>query len=36
VWANGRPRREVIHRRDVPRSRMTWNITPVPASLVAP
>ncbi len=34
VWVNGRPRREVIHRRDVPRSRMTWNILPVPASLV--
>lgn len=35
VWVNGRPRREVIHRRDVPRSRMTWNIMPVPVSLVA-
>lgn len=35
VWVNGRPRREVIRRRDIPRSRMTWNIMPVPASLVA-
>jgi hypothetical protein len=35
VWVNGRPRREVIARREIPRSRMTWNIMPVPASLVA-
>ncbi|MBZ0119043.1 MAG: VCBS repeat-containing protein, partial [Sandaracinaceae bacterium] len=34
VWVNGRPRREVIARREVPRSRMTWNLTPVPVSLV--
>ncbi|MGE0786189.1 MAG: FG-GAP repeat domain-containing protein [Sandaracinaceae bacterium] len=34
VWVNGRPRRTVIHRRDVPRSRMTWNLMPVPRSLV--
>ena len=32
VWVGGRPRREVIHRRDVPGSRMTWNIMPVPVS----
>ncbi len=36
VWVNGRARREVIHRRDVPRSRMTWNIMPAPAALVSP
>jgi hypothetical protein len=36
VWANGRPRREVIYSREVPRSRMTWNITPIPASMAAP
>ncbi|MCC6875380.1 MAG: VCBS repeat-containing protein [Sandaracinaceae bacterium] len=34
VWINGRPRREVIARREVPRSRMTWNLTPVPVSVV--
>ena len=34
VWVNGRPRREVIASRDVPRSRMTWNIMPIPASFV--
>jgi hypothetical protein len=33
VWVNGRPRREVIHRRDVPRSAMTWNIVPFDVSL---
>jgi hypothetical protein len=25
---NGRPRREVIHRRDNPRAALTWNIVP--------
>ena len=35
VWIDGRPRREVIHRRENARSRMTWNIMPVPRSLVA-
>lgn len=34
VWVNGRPRRAVIHSREVPRSRMTWNITEAPAALV--
>jgi hypothetical protein len=34
VWVNNRPRREVIQRREVPRSRMTWNIMPVPVSLL--
>lgn len=26
VWVNGRPKREVIQKRDIPLSRMTWNI----------
>ena len=30
VWVRGRPKREVIHKRDIPMSRMTWNIMPVP------
>lgn len=34
VWVNGRSRREVIHRREVPRSQMTWNITSAPTSLI--
>lgn len=34
VWVNGRPRREVIHSRENARSRMTWNLMPVPRSLV--
>lgn len=34
VWVNGRARREVIHRRDAPRSMITWNITAAPASLL--
>ncbi|GAB4196987.1 MAG: hypothetical protein OHK0013_04650 [Sandaracinaceae bacterium] len=33
VWVNGRPRREVIHRRDNPRTAMTWNIVPFDVSL---
>lgn len=35
VWVNGRPRREVILRDRVPRSLMTFNIMPAPASLLA-
>lgn len=35
VWVNGRARREVILSGRVPRSLMTFNIMPVPASLVA-
>lgn len=35
VWVDGRPRREVILRDRVPRSLMTFNMMPVPASLVA-
>lgn len=34
VWVNGRPKREVIQKRDIPMSRMTWNITPIPADAV--
>lgn len=29
VWVRGRPKREVILKRDIPMSRMTWNIMPV-------
>lgn len=36
LWTNGRPRRETIHSRELARSQMTWNITPVPVSLLAP
>ena len=36
VWRNGRARREVIHRRDIPRSMMTWNITTAPIAVVTP
>lgn len=32
VWVNGRPRRAVIHSREVPRSRMTWNIMSAPVA----
>ncbi len=32
VWVRGRPKREVISKRDIPMSRMTWNIMPVPLS----
>ncbi len=32
VWKRGRPKREVILKREIPMSRMTWNIMPVPAS----
>lgn len=30
TWLRGRPKREVMLRRDVPMSRMTWNIMPMP------
>ena len=30
VWLRGRPKREVIQKRDIPMSRMTWNIMPLP------
>jgi hypothetical protein len=32
VWARGRAKREVILKREIPMSRMTWNINPVPIS----
>lgn len=32
VWQNGRAKREVLFKRDVPRAYMTWNIMPVPLS----
>ena len=35
VWVRGRPKREVIQKRDIPMSRMTWNIMPVPVSAIA-
>ncbi|MEM9188822.1 MAG: VCBS repeat-containing protein [Myxococcota bacterium] len=35
VWRNGRPDSEVIHRRELPRSMMTWNIMPVPVTMLA-
>ncbi len=35
VWVNGRPQREVIHIRPVARSMMTWNIMPVPVSILS-
>lgn len=34
VWVNGRPKRELIQKRDIPMSRMTWNITAIPADAV--
>ncbi len=36
VFANGRFEREVILRRDQPRSRMTWNLMAAPVELMAP
>jgi hypothetical protein len=35
VWVRGRPKREVIAKRDIPMSRMTWNIMPVSRSALA-
>ena len=34
VWLRGRAKREVILKRDIPMSRMTWNIMPVAASAI--
>lgn len=34
VWSNGRFAKEVIYRREVPSAYLTWNLMPVPASLV--
>lgn len=36
VWIRGRAKREVILKRDIPMSRMTWNITAAPKTIVAP
>lgn len=36
VWVNGRARREVIHRRDVPRAGLTWNIVPFDRAAITP
>lgn len=36
VWSGGRPKREVILKRDIPMSRMTWNITPIPLTTLNP
>jgi hypothetical protein len=30
TWLRGRVKREVIQKRDIPMSRITWNIMPVP------
>ncbi len=34
VWHNGRARRTVIHRREEPRSMITWNIVSAPSALI--
>ena len=36
VWTGGRAKREVILKREIPMSRMTWNITAAPKSILAP
>ena len=36
VWAAGRARRETIHRRELPRAMMTWNIMPFPLTVLGP
>ena len=36
VWVNGRPRRETIHRREHPRSMLTFGIVAVPVSVLSP
>ena len=36
VWVRGRPKREVIQAREIPMSRMTWNIMPFPVEALAP
>ena len=35
VWVRGRPKREVVSKREIPMSRMTWNIMPVPVSALS-
>ena len=34
AWVRGRARREVIHRRELPRSMMTWNLMTFPAAML--
>jgi hypothetical protein len=34
VWVRGRAKREVILKRDIPMSRMTWNIMPAPVDVL--
>ncbi len=34
VWVRGRPKREVIKRREIAMSQMTWNIMPIPVDAV--
>lgn len=36
AWVNGRAKRSLVTKRDVPRSMMTWNLMPAPAALLAP
>lgn len=36
VWVNGRARSTTIHSRELARSMMTWNIMPVPVSILSP
>lgn len=36
VWSEGRPEAEVVLRREVPGSVLTWNLMPVPVDLVEP
>ncbi len=35
VWVRGKPKREVIQSRDIPMSRMTWNIVAIPVETLA-
>jgi hypothetical protein len=35
LWVRGRPKREIMHKRDIPMSRMTWNIMPVPVAALS-
>jgi hypothetical protein len=35
VWVRGRAKREVILKRDIPMSRMTWNVMPVPTTTLS-
>ena len=34
VWVNGKAKREVIAKRELPRAMMTWNIMPAPAAML--